>query len=362
MDHDSERRPEWPSRNGDEEIADTLEDLPLESRNDALALLMELFPFAQSVWGNHAWEPQGDWATKHRICSSSYFDRYFAYGTPVGDISSTVIQEFVSDIGSHRAGPDDLRRLMTQHHQGIVIQRLLDDSRSALEPEAKALIRALAEVSEDFEPPPPSIDRILSPINRAAVLVCRLLLRVTDVDRQTIAEDVVNEATSLMFVSETLIALESLSGADSPEPVLDDSTIRELESMFARRLSDVHGYSPFFNSYGSAAPWIYNHWMRLTSRDEVDQAIQLATSTFPPAMQFLRTFGLSGPGGNGAGLYDTVMYDFLTAVTDPETLLGVLVAEREDAAVATRDQWVTLDEDGRQIARFADIFRSRLAG
>jgi hypothetical protein len=340
---------------GDGELNPYMGQLPVAHRVDALALLTEVFPFARSVWGDHAWEPQVDWAIRHRACDSSYFDRYFAYGTPVGDVSTAALEGFVNALSDRELDAHAFRALTSDGKQGVVIQRLLDDSRSMAPEKAESLIQVIGDVSEDFGYEPLTFQQLGSSRNRAVNLVARLFIGIPTVQRDACAEDFVSTSASLVFVSDVLTGIRALVGDDFSESTSATPTFSEhLDSLFGLRLTTDHGASPFFVTYGSGAPILYNYWLKLTSREVVDEAIRNATAEYEEAFGFLASFDLSRFVEADVS-FEITPYEAIAKLTDPQALLNVLKSHSEDAVCATADESSSLDEDGQLIWRFGQM-------
>ena len=63
-------------------------------------LLRYFFPRLERVFGNthYGSEWEDVWQRNKRICSKAYFDRYFAYAIPTGDISDELIEQLITYI------------------------------------------------------------------------------------------------------------------------------------------------------------------------------------------------------------------------------------------------------------------------
>jgi hypothetical protein len=85
-----------------EEINTEIESLPFQERDSFRDLLAFLFPGSQRIsntsYSSYPVENQQSLTRKRRIASLRYFNRYFSYAVPVGDIPDLEIDHFIESI------------------------------------------------------------------------------------------------------------------------------------------------------------------------------------------------------------------------------------------------------------------------
>src|SRR5207248_10684854 len=109
-------------------LRDALEEVCQPLRPEGLALLQRLFPHLQALDGNRRFTDaeQEQWIHARRVCSPSHFDRFFAYGLPVGDILDSEITAVIQAAAPRNSAL--LRDLLDAHDPGLVIRKLAENS------------------------------------------------------------------------------------------------------------------------------------------------------------------------------------------------------------------------------------------
>ncbi|MFE2302437.1 P-loop NTPase fold protein [Streptomyces sp. NPDC059445] len=125
-------------------LREKLEDACQGLRPEGLELLQRLFPRLQTLDRNRQFTDaeQEQWTHARRVCSPSHFDRYFAYGLPVGDILDSEITAVIQAVA-----PDNtalLHDLLDAHDPGLVIRKLAENSVQIPADAAMRLARAVA--------------------------------------------------------------------------------------------------------------------------------------------------------------------------------------------------------------------------
>jgi predicted KAP-like P-loop ATPase len=66
----------------------------------AVTITRELFPTVEWALGGHSYSDsfQAGWEEEKRICAEKYFNRYFAYDIPIGDIADAKIEAFLAEL------------------------------------------------------------------------------------------------------------------------------------------------------------------------------------------------------------------------------------------------------------------------
>ena len=75
-----------------------LKSLTNDERRAAKDLLTTLFPRLETIYGGASFPPEWDttWANEKRVASQQYFNRYFTYSVPEGDIPDQQLDTFVT--------------------------------------------------------------------------------------------------------------------------------------------------------------------------------------------------------------------------------------------------------------------------
>lgn len=94
------------------------------------SIIRELFPTYEWALGGSSYS--GDyiveWDEAQRVCSEKYFERYFNYGIPVGDVPDAKLASFIAALSNERLSQDDINKkfkvLVDAGHPNILISKL----------------------------------------------------------------------------------------------------------------------------------------------------------------------------------------------------------------------------------------------
>jgi hypothetical protein len=126
-------------------LREKLEEVCQPLRPEGRELLQRLFPYLQTLDHNRrfAAAEQGQWVHARRVCSPSHFERYFAYGLPVGDILDSEITAVIQAAAPRNTAL--LRELLDDHDPGLVIRKLAENTFQISAGPAMSLARAMAD-------------------------------------------------------------------------------------------------------------------------------------------------------------------------------------------------------------------------
>jgi hypothetical protein len=258
---------------------DAVKQQALERINAALAgtgvsadlvvrrLLKVLFPRLETVLGNmtyaHDWDQR--WAREQRICSEEYFDRYFGYAVPPGDVSDKEIAAFVEQPSSVSEADlqDELVRIAGTNGIRTVISKL----RRIEDTIAVAAIPRLAIVLARMGRLVPREKAMLAndwSSSQTAILIAHLIKRIQDAqERDALAKRVVNEAEPLFFATECFRWLRK--GSDEPEQgrIVTQETEEESGKLLAGRIEAASKAAGIYDAFGPDTPrmlWFWNRY------------------------------------------------------------------------------------------------------
>ncbi|MFO1169545.1 MAG: P-loop NTPase fold protein [Hyphomicrobiaceae bacterium] len=122
-------------------------------------VLQRLFPRTQSVWDRMSYGSDWDseWQRMRRVCSSSYFDAYFAFSVPDDALPGSLVKELIDSTSDARKLQNLLRReLKVRRRRGGTRAALLLDEISiqgkSIQIESIAeVINGLYEIADDLD-------------------------------------------------------------------------------------------------------------------------------------------------------------------------------------------------------------------
>ena len=129
-----------------------LEQVSEERRDRITGVVKELFPPAESALGgsSYASEFEEQWERSRRVCSADFFDRYFLFAIPQGDLSQDVVHGLLAQAGDHSALVAELHSLKTRGELELLLDRL-EAYKETIEPEHReTFVLALFDVGDDI--------------------------------------------------------------------------------------------------------------------------------------------------------------------------------------------------------------------
>ncbi len=212
-----------------------------------IELLKNMFPKLYSVYGNTSYGSgwYEKWNNGQRICSESYYSRYFTYAIPNGDISDRAIQELFDD--SEKWGntfdleSNPLNEMLNTESAETLIKKLRNKAGKINSNASFALAIAVAQKSHDV-PNPEILYSFLTPFSQAAMLVSDLIQNIQKDDRVGLAKNCIDFASTLEFKLEIFRWLKR-EDEDKPEKdafseVCIDEIGRHLGKLIADKLEE----------------------------------------------------------------------------------------------------------------------------
>lgn len=218
-------------------LKQALESLEIDSddRPSLNALLLALFPQFDPVFSSthHSdWEIAG-WVNSRRICTERYFDRFFSYGLPPGDVADTAIDGVITDSDTTGA----LSELISRSDSTIVLAKLLDRVPTVPQQHVRRLIDAVSGIAGDL-PVLHSYSDLAAARWHASVLVVRLMARLPEMERRPAALHVLSNA-DVEFATLVLRWLRTASAPGAEEALMSDDDINVVAAALADRLLDL---------------------------------------------------------------------------------------------------------------------------
>lgn len=249
-------------------------------------VLGHLFPRTINDYGK---ESEQQWAREQRVCSSFYFDKFFAYGMSSRNVSDRRVQHFLDSLPKMALPEQDaaLTEFATSDSLPALVQRLGQLagflSHSVLMELAPLLARNGALL--------PTGERSFGGSSHSGAMLIYSLIRGADsAAKFSLAREVLKAAAPLPFGSECFI----LFTADPTHPShgwgFDDGDSEQLRALFVERIMQADLQTPLYRQFGSDAPTLYKCWHVLNpeglrqqlaeSLHRGDQEVQLFLATF----------------------------------------------------------------------------------
>lgn len=338
-------------------------DALASGRQDAVELLGELFPKTQGVYSNVNFGSDfyRSWVTEKRVCTEEYFDRYFAFGIPAGDVSDAEVDRYVESLASLSSSEaqDGLKFLIAIGSPERVVGKLRHREEQ-LGPEGSVrLLLAICSVGGQLPDPPGIFALASNPFTQAAILGSQLLRRLPANERESAAKSAIEEADDLAFASELLRWIR----ADEEDPIVTEVELDHLTATLIERIRREASDGWIVEICRSHAPSVLYAWKRWGSSDEVATHLERFLEHQDNAASLLiEPFAAhSSSMESGARLPRSLTregYDSIADLVDPQLLADALAARFGAPSETVDPDLIDDDREDRRLAmQFLAIHR-----
>lgn len=234
-------------------------------------VIRELFPSVEWALGGSAYGDgfEAGWEETKRVCTEKYFNRYFSYGIPIGDIPDSRIEQYIERLDSDKITEkeaDRLFRILIKNADAkLIISKLRRKEKKLPEIQSVNLAKALISSGPELPKTRASIlGDVMSPYVQSAILAVQLLQRTSS------PFDVLNNAfkvTRIDYAAELLRWTRVNSDNDKNEadfvPMLSAADIDRLGAQLANRIkgySRSHDIQKDFPDDTPHLMWIWDRW------------------------------------------------------------------------------------------------------
>ena len=351
-----------------------LADLSEAEKLAAIGLIKRMFPRMEHIFGGVSYDNSFErhWASKRLIASDEYFQRYFSYAIPAGQLGDGQIKAFVDGVADR--SPEDaaagLGAMVRRDNAEFVISKLRLIAESIGSEAARSLALVIAKHGELY-PNPRGMFPFMGPFSQAAMLVSDLVARVALLEgigkASSLAEEAIQSAEPLDFALEIFswVRFENDEG-NAEEQDRRDRTIRKplplehrprLGLVAVGRIKEILHTDHVLSSkqlvrYLSA-------WATFTSRAESSEYVQQQIASNPSIANWildgLRPVGWEVESGlSRKSSFERGEYENLRKFVDPQIIwdtLELLYGQYEQTEMIPRDY---LEESEKLVA---DQFR-----
>lgn len=289
-------------------------------------LLRPLFPRVGNMMYGGEWDRI--WAKDQKICSQQYFNRFFTYGVPEGDVPDAQIQTLIVELTT--SDEPGQRELLQEFVARRAIPRLigmLRDRADTLEQDqAVALAEAIARNAE-FLPRERGPMILGGTMMQGGILVSQLMRRVEQGRRrQHEAERIVQIANPVTFGGECLRWIQHSPDTPEDRRVLADGGELLLRKILAQRIAAENATNPIYLRYPKDAPSLYWLWNKESDKEEISKLLEERFNTEPAEVDaFLDCFVGEGwemeSGLPRRSALDRGSYDSISRLISPEYIV-----------------------------------------
>lgn len=239
-------------------------------------LLEPLFPRIGSMGYGGEWD--SIWAREQKICSTHYFNRYFTYSVPLGDVPDSHVAALCE--GAAQASSAERRVFLEGFaaRQGLprLVARLRQREDTMTVEQATALIATFA-ANGDLLPRERGMMILADTRAKAGMLIAGLLRQIpSPEDRQAEAEQAIRMATPVGFAMECIRWIRNYEDTPPERRVLTDEGEAPLRAILTARIEQANAEASLYTSYPKDAKSLYRAWAHGTSQQHVRR--QLVTT------------------------------------------------------------------------------------
>lgn len=323
-------------RNGEQrqqEIVSLIEDAtpeltPRRRERVVSSVLHALFPRTGQMGYGSEWERE--WSREQRVCSNSYFQKFFAYGSSGSQLSDRQLQQFIDELPTQTNAEQDaaLQGLVSPAMVTSFIDRLRQQEDHLPERVALQLAPLLARNGHLF----PYERGMLSTggaFTQAGIVIYFLLRGISDLDvRLNLAREVLRTASPASFASECLRWMFPSPNRDAEENVFGEVDFGHLKAqLVAESIIPSDAEEPLYSQFGRQAVLLYDWWRDVDAAGLTTRLIECFDSDAGEVDAFLDSFvGEAWDMGTGVphrSDLDRNDYNNIAHLIDPE-----IVAQR----------------------------------
>lgn len=269
-------------RGDDERLASfvesTLRGVDEETWTGMHQVLCALFPGVGHVFGGseHGPDCHEEWYKQKRVCSQEYFDRYFRYAIPEGDIPDHVVDTLLvaAELSPDHVIATRLMDLAEKYGGEPLISKLRASEKRLSEKTSITLAKAVSRCATAF-PRPDILFSFGAPFSQAAIYVSQLLRNVANrSERMVITLVLVTQADSLPFAAELYRWIpQSMGGKGSDENIVDPEDV-DLGTGLATRIRAESEKVDLLAEYPRDIPSLLGVWRTYGSQAECSTYVE----------------------------------------------------------------------------------------
>lgn len=311
-----------------------IEGLTDDEADSVKTLLKVLFPRVQTIFSNVTYGGEWDktWADGQRVASSKYFDRYFSYSVPEGDISDQEIASLLQKLDTQ--GPTEiaahLGEITVERNVEMLLYKLRAKEKKLGAQKSRNLAFALSSIGDIF--PNPDIPfSFTNPFHQAAILVANLVKNLPKgTERLSLGKAIVGEGKPISFAAACLTWMRTSEKKTKDDRIFSKSEEQVLEQIIVSRIRDISGDKLLYRDFPPKdARLLLSIWSHYGSRDETEHYLTDSFQSNPEnVIEFLKCYMPTSweleSGFPRRGDFEREQYDAVVKVVDPDNILEAL--------------------------------------
>lgn len=300
-------------------------------------MIRELFPSFEWALGgsSYAGDYVKSWDEEQRVCSDKYFDRYFNYGIPNGDVADAKIKEFLVRIENPATTQDfankALAKLVAAGHPDTLMSKLRNKEETYSRVAAEKLAYALVSLGSTLPRPRNSfLGDTFSSYVQSSILAVNLTRKSDNTVKMLkdfMASAALDYAEQLMRWIR--VGTENQEKKEDFVPLMTDVELKEIGEQFANRIKDYTATNNLISDFAEELPSILWNWNNWGKKKDIEDYIKKAISAdINNANTFIVSYtGNSfelGSGRRSRSEFRRESYNEIAKFTDPSLLMKPL--------------------------------------
>jgi len=303
--------------------------LEADEKNNLQKLINMLFPRQQDTIYDSEWNKV--WAEEKRIASDKYFDRYFTYSVPLGDVSDVMVENFINSLAN--ITQEELTNflnveLSSQNAETFISK--LHQKIGKIHSVGQGKLAISISSFGDKLPNPKDLFSFHTPFSRAALLVSSLVEAQASNERKyELAIDVVNVSKPITFAYEVIKWLGT-NKRDTPSIMLLPDDLEKVRHALANRIENLFTQDALvFEKYPDRVSSLFSFWRKFGSHENSDKYLEsFLNSDLENVHKLLISIvPIAFPGDGSAPRkmdLERNQYDFLQSFADPNMIYELL--------------------------------------
>lgn len=258
-------------------IDEALEGLSDDEKEAAKGLLKVLFPRLRVILENvhYGSEWEEEWDREQRIASKQYFNRFFSYAVPEGDVSDLELESFLEKVESDSLDniASEAKKLIGSRGADTFLLKLRRRERKFSPNISRNLALAISKIGDSL-PAPEIMFSFTTPFSQAGILVSRLMQNIPkEKDRFGTAESIIQKGEPISFASECFRWMRTPKDREGQDKTFSLEKESKLGKIMAERIRNSVQKEPIYIKSPKDTPHFLCIWSQWGPEKEVSQYI-----------------------------------------------------------------------------------------
>lgn len=323
-----------------QKIETALNKFSFEIAEEIKKVLLFLFPRLNNVFGNTSYGTEWEisWNNQQRVCADNYFQRYFTYSIPKGDIPDQIIKELL--LLSERMSSEEIQKeieiILNLQNADVLISKLRNKAKSLTNVQAETLAVAISKIGNRL-PNPPQLFPSTNAYAHGAMLIGDIVESLNDKDDQIkLAIKIIQNTDSLHFAAECLGWFRR-DTEEYPNP--KGFSIQDMQTIggkLADRISKEFKEEAKLNENVSKWPRLFYLWNEYGLTGEAKEFVKTKLEERPEfAIKFIEQYLPTtwSEGIRKKSEFERMQYDSIIKIVNPKYLLSAIEKEFGDIKI-----------------------------